>query len=141
MIPTPSQTVGPFFGFGLQPVDGGGDMRIEGQVLDGSADPVSDALLEISDDQQFARCRTDEEGAFAFAVARPAVGFLVLTVFARGLLRHLTTRVYLPEAADAVPEEVEPARRHTLLARLEGEVFRFDVRLQGRDETVFFAPT
>jgi protocatechuate 3,4-dioxygenase alpha subunit len=67
-----------------------------------------------------------------------------LTVFARGLLMQLRTRIYLPDeetanAADWVLAQVEPERRATLIARSEGGVLRFDVRLQGEGETVFFA--
>ncbi len=137
MTPTPSQTVGPFFGVGLHPVDGAEGVRIEGQVLDGAGEPVADALLEAWHDDQFARCRTDAEGTFRFT-ARPAP-YLNITVFARGLLRQVNTRIYFPgETEDAVLSLVDADRRHTLLARREGEVVRFDVRLQGEDETVFF---
>ena len=142
MIPTPSQTVGPFFGFALPfPDDAVSDahgLRVEGQVIDGAGEPVPDALLEMSDGDQFARCRTDTEGAFHFVVREPPAGFLSLTILARGLLRHLTTRIYLPETEGRVPREVDPARRHTLVALRDGDVLRFDVRLQGEDETVFF---
>jgi len=55
------------------------------------------------------------------------------------LLRHLNTRMYLPDAEDPVLSSVDPKRRHTLVAQREGESLRFDVRLQGPDETVFFA--
>ena len=141
--PTPSQTVGPFFGFALPfergAVSARGGLRIEGQVLDGAGDPVPDALLEISEGDQFARCRTDVEGAYHFVVQSPVSGYFDLAVFARGLLRHLNTRLYLPDRADAVLELVEPGRRGTLVAREEGGALRFDVRLQGKDETVFFA--
>lgn len=142
MIPTPSQTVGPFFGFALpfagDSVAAADAVRIEGQVLDGAGEPVGDALVEVSHGDQFARCRTDVEGAFHFVVATPVDGFLDVTVFARGLLRHLNTRMYFPEAQDAVLPAVDPARRHTLIARREGEILRFDIRLQGERETVFF---
>lgn len=136
-VPTPSQTVGPFFGVGLAPVDAAGSIRVEGQVLDGSGEPVPDALVEVSRNGQFGRCRTDEEGAFHFSVGD--ADFLDVTVFARGLLRHLSTRMYFPGHEDEVPPEVDPQRRHTLVAHGDGEVLRFDVRLQGEDETVFFA--
>jgi len=136
MVPTPSQTVGPFFGFALERIDHGGDaVRVEGQVLDGAGAPVSDALLEVSDGEHFARCRTDEEGAFAFSACRAP--YLGITLFARGLLRHLNTRMYWPGEQDAIPPEVDAARRHTLVAHLDGDVLRFDIRLQGPDETVF----
>ena len=138
MTPTPSQTVGPFFGVGLPGVEGPEGVRIEGQVLDGAQEPVADALLEAWHDDQFARCRTDDEGAFHFTVREAP--FLNITLFARGLLRHLNTRMYFPgEAEDAVLSLVDPKRRHTLVARWNGEVLRFDIRLQGEDETVFFA--
>ncbi|TMC80733.1 MAG: protocatechuate 3,4-dioxygenase subunit alpha [Chloroflexi bacterium] len=142
MIPTPSQTVGPFFGFALpfendamSEPDG---IRIEGQVLDGASEPVPDALLEVSQEDQFGRCRTDEEGAFHFLVRKPAAGYFDVTLFARGLLRHLNTRIYFPGEADAVLSSIDPERRHTLVARRDGNVLRFEVRLQGTDETVFF---
>ena len=136
MTPTPSQTVGPFFSVGLREADGGGDIRVEGQLLDGEGAPVSDALIEASSGAHFARCRTDEEGAYAFVA--PAAAFLELTIFARGLLRHLNTRVYLPGHEDDVPPEVPANRRRTLVAVPDGDVLRFDIHLQGEDETVFF---
>ena len=134
--PTPSQTVGPFFGFALPLVDGAGAVRVEGQVLDGAGEPVADALLEVWRGEHFARCRTDGEGAFRFSM--PEAPFVNVTVFARGLLRHLNTRMYLPGAADEALERVEPERQHTLVAIPDGGVLRFDIRLQGADETVFF---
>lgn len=134
--PTPSQTAGPFFGVGLSPVDAEGGVRLEGQVLDGAGEPVPDALLEVAAGELFGRCRTDDEGAFHFLVDEAP--FIDLTVFARGLLRHLNTRIYFPGHEEDVPSAVEPSRRHTLVARREDGVLRFDVRLQGKDETVFF---
>jgi protocatechuate 3,4-dioxygenase alpha subunit len=160
---TPSQTVGPFFGVGL-PFDKGeqiappgsaGVIRIEGQVLDGNRQPVPDALLEIWQvGAGFGRSRTDSEGAFSFTVTKPAptpapdgraqAPHLNVTVFARGLLRHLVTRMYFPDeteanATDPVLNLVEPARRETLIAKSCGGVLHFDIRLQGERETVFFA--
>ena len=143
MTPTPSQTVGPFFGFALPFEDGSTSaadgVRIEGQVLDGAGKAVPDALLEVSGDDQFGRCRTDEEGAFHFVVREPPAGFLSIAIFARGLLRQLNTRLYFPGREGEVPPEVDPVRRHTLVAQRAGEVLRLDIRLQGSDETVFFA--
>jgi len=160
---TPSQTVGPFFGVGL-PYEKGeqvvapgsaGVIRIEGQVLDGNGDPVPDALLEIWQPATgFGRARTDSEGAFSFWTTKPGAmpapdgrvqaPHLNVTVFARGLLRHLVTRLYFPDepdanATDPVLNLVEPARRETLIATNSGGVLHFDVRLQGEGETVFFA--
>ncbi len=155
--PTPSQTVGPFFGFAMPFPHGPeavtprsrGAVRVEGRVLDGDGLAVPDALLEAWSPGQFARSRTDPEGAFHFWVRKPdgarrAAPHLELTVFARGLLRHLATRIYFPDeeaanAADPVLRRVPPARRSTLVARCDGGVLIFDLRLQGEDETVFFA--
>jgi len=149
--PTPSQTVGPFFGFALPfpagPQADAEGSRVEGQVLDGAGEPVPDALLEVAHDGQFARCGTDAEGAFHFVVRKPRAGageapHLDVTVFARGLLRQLQTRMYFPDEDEA--NAADPAlraagdRRQTLIARPDGGVLRFDIRLQGDDETVFF---
>ena len=157
---TPSQTVGPFFGVGL-PFHGGAEsadpatgasLRIEGQLLDGKGEPVPEGLIEIWEGDQFARCRTDAEGAFSFSMKRPEARIgpvgpeaphFELFVFARGLLRHLWTRLYLPDeqqrnAQDPVLAQVEPERRATLIAAGGGATLHFDVKLQGADETVFF---
>lgn len=155
MVLTPSQTVGPFFGFAMpyrddSRSDATSRVRIEGQLIDGAGEPVPDGLIEAWHGDQFARCRTDSEGVFHFLVRKPVAGagghapHLELTVFARGLLRHLATRIYFPDeeaanAADPVLQAVEPDRRHTLVARDAGGVLHFDVRLQGDGETVFFA--
>jgi len=160
---TPSQTVGPFFGVGLPfekgeqvaPPGSAGVIRVEGQVLDGKGEPVPDALLEIWQPAMgFGRARTDSEGAFSFTTPKPGATpapdgrmqapHLNVTVFARGLLRHLVTRMYFPDeteanAADPALNLVEPARRQTLIAKNSGGVVHFDVRLQGERETVFFA--
>jgi protocatechuate 3,4-dioxygenase alpha subunit len=154
--PTPSQTIGPFFGFALpfehdaDAADGesGDAIRVEGQVLDGAGEPVPDALVEASEGDQFARCRTDGEGAFHLTLHKPAMSdgapCFEITVFARGLLRHLHTRLYLPgeedlNRADRVLQLVDESRRQTLIARRDGDIVRFDIRLQGEGETVFFA--
>jgi protocatechuate 3,4-dioxygenase alpha subunit len=159
---TPSQTVGPFFGFAL-PFAGDshstataapGAVRVEGQLLDGAGEPVPDGLLEVWQGNQLARSRTDPEGAFRFVVTKPAplpgpdgqmqAPHLNVIVFSRGLLKHLFTRLYFPDEAEAnaldpVLNHVEPSRRDTMIARDAGGVLHFDVRLQGEEETVFFA--
>ena len=160
---TPSQTVGPFFGVGLPfeqgeqiaPPGSAGAIRIEGQVLDGKGQPVPDALLELWQPATgFGRARTDSKGAFGFTTVKPGAvpapngrtqaPHLNVTVFARGLLRHLVTRMYFPDeatanATDAVLNLVAPGRRETLVAKSCGGVLHFDIRLQGEQETVFFA--
>jgi protocatechuate 3,4-dioxygenase alpha subunit len=65
-------------------------------------------------------------------------------VLARGMLNHLFTRLYFDDQAEAnardpVLQSVPPDRRGTLLARRDGPAtYRFDIRLQGDGETVFF---
>jgi protocatechuate 3,4-dioxygenase alpha subunit len=65
-----------------------------------------------------------------------------VSVFARGLLKRLTTRAYFADEdteGDPVLAGVEEDRRHTLAATADGEGgYRFDIRLQGEEETVFF---
>jgi protocatechuate 3,4-dioxygenase alpha subunit len=149
--------VGPFFGFALPfpsdadavPPGSAGAIRIEGQLLDGAGEPVPDGMLEAWHADQFARCRTDPEGAFHFTVRKPddrgdQAPHLEISVFARGLLRHLMTRIYFPDeeeanASDPLLQHVEAGRRPTLVAKSYGAVLRFDVRLQGENETVFFS--
>jgi protocatechuate 3,4-dioxygenase, alpha subunit len=140
---TPSQTVGPYMAIGLPwddgPVAASDGVRIWGRVLDGAGEPIPDALVETwqHDPPAFARCATDDEGGWHVLV--PPAGYLAVHVFARGLLRHLTTRIYLePAADDPVWAGVPADRRDTLLARPSDDGYRFDIRIQGDGETVFF---
>lgn len=112
-----------------------------------------------SDFTGFARVGTDERGAFSFTSIKPgSVPFdetklqaphLCVAVFARGLLNHLYTRVYFEDepltASDPVLLRVPESRRHTLVARMDPASapggltwYKFDVVLQGADETAFF---
>jgi protocatechuate 3,4-dioxygenase, alpha subunit len=144
--PTPSQTVGPFLAIGLPwaegPVADAGGVRIAGRVLDGAGAPVPDALIELwhHDPPAFARSATDDDGRWGVQV--PAAPYYAVHVLARGLLRHLTTRIYLdPPADDAVLARVPAERRDTLLAAPTDDGYRFDIRLQAdppERETVFF---
>lgn len=168
MRATPGQTVGPFFGYAL-PYDGGPELvpagrsdaiRLHGRVLDGAGDPVPDALLELwqpdadgvvaqapgslhRDGSTFTgwgRAATDDDGRYSFTTLTPGAPFFALTVFARGLLDRLFTRVYLPDAPDdALLDSLASDRRETLRARADGPDLRFDVRLQGAGETVFLS--
>ncbi|GAA2345021.1 protocatechuate 3,4-dioxygenase subunit alpha [Dactylosporangium salmoneum] len=94
------------------------------------------------------RAATDVRGHYEFSTLRPGAhmsgrpAFFALTVFARGLLDRLFTRAYLPEDqavldTDPLLGAVPAARRGTLLAIGEPGGYRFDLRLQGDDETVF----
>jgi protocatechuate 3,4-dioxygenase alpha subunit len=130
---TPSQTVGPYFTIGLarraENELPGGTMPLRGCVLDGDAQPVGDALVELwSPDTGFARCGTDADGRFSFLLP-PAVRHLEMVVFARGLLKPVLTRLYVPG---------EVAEDPTMMARVDGDGLAFDVHLQGEAETAFF---
>jgi protocatechuate 3,4-dioxygenase alpha subunit len=79
-------------------------------------------------------------------VGRMQAPHMLVLVFARGLLRHLLTRVYFENepgnSADTVLQQIPAERRATLIARLENhqaDSYQWDVHLQGQDETVFFA--
>jgi protocatechuate 3,4-dioxygenase, alpha subunit len=130
---TPSQTVGPFFSFGLctrpQNELPEGAIPLAGTVLDGDGAPVDDALLELWNPRAgFGRCATDEQGRFSFFLPRGVERF-ELMVFARGLLKPAVTRVYLDRARAEDP---------TMVATPANGGFRFDVHLQGDDATAFF---
>ncbi len=169
--PTPGQTVGPFFGYALPftgdsllvPPSHPRAVRLAGRVLDGAGDPVPDALLELWQTDEdgvvpreqgslrrdgytftgWGRTSTDDAGHYTFTTVTPGSRFFVLTVFARGLLNRLFTRVYIPEVGDLSSDPLLaslPAdRRSTLVAKRGDHGYLFDVVLQGTDETVFLA--
>lgn len=102
----------------------------------------------------FGRCATDEQGGYAVRTVKPGplpapeggteAPHLDVSVFARGLLHRVVTRVYFPDeaaanAADPVLGTVAPERRATLVARPAPDGLVFDIHLQGEHETVFFA--
>jgi protocatechuate 3,4-dioxygenase, alpha subunit len=145
---TPSQTVGPYFSIGLVREDQknvveGGSVRVVGRVLDGAGDPVPDAVVELwqrgDDGTRWGRSGTDAEGRFEFLTETPPDGYADVLVFARGLLKHLVTRCYFSDVDDAVLSALDPAARGTLVAVPEDGALRFDIRLQGDRQTVFFA--
>jgi protocatechuate 3,4-dioxygenase alpha subunit len=130
---TPSQTVGPFFTIGLsrgqQNELPGGSVVLRGRILDGEGNPVEDALVELwSPEHGFARCATASDGDFRFLLP-PEARRLEVMVFARGLLKPVLTRLYVPD---------EKAEDETMLARQEEDGLRFDIHLQGEQETAFF---
>jgi protocatechuate 3,4-dioxygenase alpha subunit len=116
----------------------GGPVRVSGTVFDGAGEPVDDALIELWDGRHFGRCPTDGLGRYSFVTVEPHAGFIDVSVFARGLLQRLDTRLYVPGAGDAAALEALGDRGATLIAVPEGDVLRFDIHLQGERETVFF---
>jgi protocatechuate 3,4-dioxygenase alpha subunit len=184
LAPTPSQTVGPFYGYALPFPDGENvapaghpdTITVHGYVYDGAGTPIPDAILEFwqpaPDGSRagapgslrrdpvtggflgrngtgftgFGRVATDADGHWALRTLPPGgIPYLSVIVFARGLLRHLHTRVYLPDLTDTTADpllaSLAPERRATLLATPEcAGVHRFDIRLQSdgtHEETVF----
>lgn len=99
----------------------------------------------------FGRSATDADGRYEFTIVKPAgvptsdgsaqAPHVAMSVFARGMLRRVVTRVYFedsPEnASDPLLSSVDPSRSATLVATRDEGGYRFDVRLQGADETVF----
>ena len=161
---TPSQTVGPFLHLALADPDaryaaGAGEpgaVTITGAVRDGNGDPVPDAVIETWQiDGRFARCPTDADGGWEVRTVKPPsvptrdgtaqAPHLVVSVFARGLLDRVVTRLYFGDegaanATDPTLAVVGPDRRDLLVADVvEPGRYRFDIRLQGDDESVFFA--
>ncbi|MFD9002664.1 protocatechuate 3,4-dioxygenase subunit alpha [Streptomyces sp. NPDC059582] len=184
--PTPSHTVGPFYGYAL-PFPGGGDIApvghpdtvtLQGYVYDGEGRPLPDALVELwgpapdgtvpqvdgsirrdpstggylgrngVEFTGWGRIQTDADGHWYARTLRPgarghSAAYLSVCLFARGLLVHLFTRIYLPGdeaalAADPLLARLAAERRDTLIARDGGDgTYRFDIRLQGEGETVF----
>lgn len=165
LIPTGEMTLGPFFppefaqgANDLTLLEGarapGKVIEITGRVtqLDGRA--LDNVVLEIwqadsrgrYDSQDFfgwGRAATDAQGVYRFRTIRPGacvgriphVNFVVLY---SGLMRQLQTVMFFELAADPVLDAVPAARRQLLVARREGGVYRFDIRLRGEGETPFF---
>ena len=152
-----------------------GAVRIAGRVLDGAGDPVPDALVETwqadpqgrfahPDDPRgpadqgfrgFGRCPTDTQGRWAIVTLKPGplpapdggveAPHIDVSVFARGLLHRLVTRIYFPDEPDANAADPllcsipDPDARARLVATADGDGLRFDIRLQGAQETPFLA--
>ena len=191
---TPSQTIGPFFAYGLtpgqygydfaslaegnllagSPDEGGTRIEIVGQVYDGEGQLVSDAMIEIwqADSQGryghpndprpsnsafkgFGRfgTGTEEDSSFRFTTVKPGsvdgrqAPHINVVVFTRGMLSHAFTRIYFADEAqsneqDELLKSVPIERQHTLIAHLDetsgSQTYRFDIHLQGGEETVFF---
>jgi protocatechuate 3,4-dioxygenase alpha subunit len=156
-------------------------VSVRGQVLDGDGKAVPDAVLEIWQADSsgsylseifpqnsavprflgFGRIETDDKGEFRFTTIKPGrvaspdgslqAPHIVVTLFSRGLLKPLRTRLYFPDepsnAADPVLKLVPPVRRSTLMATrpvqrgakdVPENVLEWKIVMQGDGETVFF---
>jgi protocatechuate 3,4-dioxygenase, alpha subunit len=153
-------------------VDTPGAIRIRGRVLDGAGEPVSDALVEIwqadpagrfshPDDPRgpadgfrgFGRCPTGAAGGWQIVTLKPGpvpglngalqAPHIDVSLFARGLLDRVVTRIYFgdePEAnaTDPVLARLARDRRATLIAVPDDSGYAIDFHLQGDRETAFF---
>jgi protocatechuate 3,4-dioxygenase, alpha subunit len=185
---TPSQTVGPFFAYGLvagqygyaftqtfgnqlaQAHAVGERIRIAGRVLDGDGLPITDALVEITHADGAGRFPQSQaqaaefgftgfgrfgtgtlpDGEFVFETVKPLgldgpqAPHINVCITMRGQLVHSITRMYFADNAtaneqDVTLQAVPQSRRSTLIASsTESGVWRFDVHMQGPQETVFF---
>ena len=189
---TPSQTVGPYFAYGLtgdqygyaltavaNGTMAGSDIegeriRIEGIVYDGEGKPIPDAMIELwqadakgryahaadprssnASFKGFGRfgTGTDPDCKFMFDTVKPGsvdgrqAPHVSVIVMMRGLLSHAFTRIYFSDEAEANARDpilcsVPSDRRHTLIATRTpaalGWIYRFDIHMQGDNETVFF---
>ncbi len=141
---TPSQTVGPYYAIGLcrreaDVLDPDGT-ELTGRLLDGRGEPIEDGMVEVWDavGRRWGRSGTSLDGGFVFRVPRDCA-VLEAYVFARGLLRHQRTRIYLREGEeDEVLAGLSPGQRKTLQAVPVDDGLRFDIRMQGEHQTVFF---
>jgi protocatechuate 3,4-dioxygenase alpha subunit len=146
-----------------------GAIVVSGIMTDGAGDPVPDGIVETwqadpdgrfphPDDprgastypgfRNFARALTDPQGRFSFRTLVPGpvdgqAPHIAVTVFARGLLKHLVTRLYFPDqpgnADDPALSSLPERGRELVVAVPDGPYrYRFDIRLQGEDETPFF---
>jgi protocatechuate 3,4-dioxygenase alpha subunit len=162
LVPTGEMTLGPFFPREFAEgandltagMKGGGIIEVSGRVtqLDGKA--LDNVILEIwqadsagrFDNPGFlgwGRAATDGQGVYRFKTIKPGaygaraphINFLILY---SGLMRQLQTVMFFDAAKDPVLDAVDASLRSRLIAKREGTVYRFDLRLRGDSETPFF---
>ena len=170
LLISPSQTIGPFSHEGWRWAVGASDdcaaalagaatLVLAGTVRDGAGNVVDDAMIECWSPAGaalegalplpgFRRTPTDVEGRYQFTLSRPAAlppgePLAYITVFARGLVLHQFSAVFLEDDAGLARSEilaqVPEARRATLIARKTATAaYAWDIQMQGPNETVFF---
>ena len=145
-------------------LDGAGDPVPDGLIETWQADPAgrfahpADPRGPVPDGdlsfRGFGRCPTGHDGTWKIVTLKPGplpagdgqaeAPHLDVSVFSRGMLDRTVTRIYFPDEQtangnDPVLQTVPAHRRHTLVAAPdENGRLRFDIRLQGTNETVFF---
>ena len=148
-----------------------GSVRLHGTVYDGHGQEVPDCILEVWQADEhgnivqetgslrrdgytftgWGRAASDYAGGYTFTTLNPGATepgrapFIAVVFFARGLMNKLHTRVYLPEATEALANDpllrsLPAERRNTLIATREPNGgLLWDIHLQGEDETVFLS--
>jgi protocatechuate 3,4-dioxygenase, alpha subunit len=166
-LQTPSQTVGPYFAYGLTPEQYLYDFKslaqndlvpldeefivIRGRVFDGEGNVIPDAMLEIWDNQNNVYGRfgtgTEKDNSFVFRTYKPVsingdAPFLSVILFMRGQLIHSYTRFYFSDepanATDEVLNSIAIERRNTVIAQKRDNYYEINIHMQGDQETVFF---
>jgi protocatechuate 3,4-dioxygenase alpha subunit len=166
---TTSQTIGPFSHEAWQwAVDAsqpghlkttGPTILVNGVIYDGDGSPINDAQIEAwtpagaaAEPEQlipgFRRAPSGADGEFSMRLSVPEAAtrgepVAYVTVFARGLVKHQFTAVFLEDdsglAQSAILNQVPEQRRATLIARKTGDgQYHWDIRMQGEQETAFF---
>ena len=143
---------------GANTMHDGAMITLDITVLDGAGDLVKDALLEIwqaspdgGDDasdtrKNWGRQATDlQTGLARFETVKPAPAYgqaphVLVWIAARGINLALTTRIYFPDETNAGDPVIDLAagRAETLIATKTQTGYAHTIRLQGRQETVFF---
>jgi protocatechuate 3,4-dioxygenase alpha subunit len=139
-------------------------IEIRGRVLQEDGAPLENLVLEIwqpdaqgifrhpSDPRRaqadpdflgWGRAVTDQEGRYRFRTVRPGapegrLPHINVMVMYSGLMRILKTTMFFESGADPVLSAVPGSRRELLIARKSQDIFEFDIRLRGVDETPFF---
>ena len=161
LVPTGEMTLGPFFprefaqGASDLSVGAKGEViEVTGRITQLDGKPLDNLVVEIwqADSQGrldgaeffgWGRAATDANGVYRFRTIKPGaiegraphINFLLLY---SGLMRHLQTVMFFEAAKDPVLDAVPTAFRERLVAKREGTVYRFDIRLRGDGETPFF---
>jgi protocatechuate 3,4-dioxygenase alpha subunit len=162
LIPTGEMTLGPFFP--REFAQGANDLaagvkqgeviEVSGRITQLDGRPLDNLVVEIwqadgegrFDNPGFfgwGRAATDANGVYRFRTIKPGdfddraphINFLLLY---SGLMRQLQTTMFFSTAGDPVLNAVPAEHRQRLIAKREGTVHRFDIRLRGEGETPFF---
>lgn len=164
LVPTPGQTIGPFFGFAL-PYERGhelvppatpGALRLHGTVYDGAGDPVPDALLEITQADAdgaihgaegtlardgmtwsgWGRCPTTRGGTYSFTTVEPGAGEGGAPFFAVTVFaRGLLNRLF---TRAYVPGDDTALEADPLLSSLDEDARRTLVAVREEDGSLRF---